>query len=247
MDQLPGQAVEVHSDQDQNGISAAGGKAAYGDKAGSDARTEATMPAGAQGPGGGDDFPDLDDASARTPSSEVDKDELEALLEILTEAFNEVDLENSGVISTEQLGTVMDGLAEEGVIDDYTDEELEMLANDMDVERNGYIPLEEFKDVLVRRQDGYDFTEVEIKEAFSVLDVSDTNTVSAKELRAVMLACCEMDVRYVDGKKMILAAASPDSADKTVINFEEFKNIIHWRIPRDDAGEVLTMGAQQGA
>ena len=37
-------------------------------------------------------------------------------------------------------------------------EELEMLANDMDVERNGYIPLEEFKDVLVRRQDGYDFT-----------------------------------------------------------------------------------------
>lgn len=37
-------------------------------------------------------------------------------------------------------------------------EELDMLANDMDVERNGFIPLEEFKDVLVRRQDGYDFT-----------------------------------------------------------------------------------------
>ena len=33
-----------------------------------------------------------------------------------------------------------------------------MLANDMDVEKNGLIPLEEFKDVLVRRQDGYDFT-----------------------------------------------------------------------------------------
>ena len=32
-----------------------------------------------------------------------------------------MDLENSGVISTEQLGTVMDGLAEENVIDDYTD------------------------------------------------------------------------------------------------------------------------------
>lgn len=37
-------------------------------------------------------------------------------------------------------------------------DELDMLANDMDVEKNGFIPLEEFKDVLVRRQDGYDFT-----------------------------------------------------------------------------------------
>jgi hypothetical protein len=63
-----------------------------------------------------------ENASVRTPSSDIDdKDELEALLEILTEAFNEVDLENSGVISTEQLGIVLEGLVEEGVIDMYTD------------------------------------------------------------------------------------------------------------------------------
>jgi len=72
------------------------------------------------GPGNVTDF--AENASIRTPSSDIDdKDELEALLEILTEAFNEVDLENSGVISTEQLGIVLEGLVEEGVIDSYTD------------------------------------------------------------------------------------------------------------------------------
>ena len=43
--------------------------------------------------GGAENVPDFDnddDDGSRTPSSEVDKDELEALLEILTEAFNEV-------------------------------------------------------------------------------------------------------------------------------------------------------------
>ena len=88
--------------------------------------------------------------------------------------------------------------------------------------------------------------EIEIQEAFSVLDVSETKTVSAKELRAVMLACCEMDVRYVDGKKMIQAAASDDKPDKSVINFEEFKNIIHWRIPRDDDGQIILYDDGQG-
>ena len=76
------------------------------------------------------------------------------------------------------------------------------------------------------------YPDVEIKEAFSVLDVSDSGTVSAKELRAVMLACCDIDVRCIDGKKMIQAAAGPDATDKSVINFEQFRNIIHWvRIP----------------
>jgi len=181
------------------------------------------------GPGNVADF--AENASVRTPSSNIDdKDELEALLEILTEAFNEVDLENSGVISTEQLGIVLEGLVEEGVIDMYTDEELDMLANDMDVERNGFIPLEEFKDVLVRRQDGYDFTDMEIKEAFSVLDVSDSGTVSVKELRAVMLACCDVDVRFAEGKKMIEAASrTGEKGSKATIKFEEFEGIIHWR------------------
>eukprot|EP00961_Rhodomonas_salina_P170384 2296905-Rhodomonas_salina.2 len=128
------------------------------------------MPSATDGPNEVFDEDGLDRESDL--GGEPDKEELEALLEILVEAFNEVDVENTGVIATEQLGSVLDDLVEEGVISEYTEEELEMLANDMDMDRNGYIPLEEFKDVLVRRQQGYDFTEIELKEAFDVFDVN---------------------------------------------------------------------------
>eukprot|EP00293_Proteomonas_sulcata_P018596 CAMPEP_0184295382 /NCGR_PEP_ID=MMETSP1049-20130417/6234_1 /TAXON_ID=77928 /ORGANISM="Proteomonas sulcata, Strain CCMP704" /LENGTH=259 /DNA_ID=CAMNT_0026603859 /DNA_START=256 /DNA_END=1035 /DNA_ORIENTATION=- len=179
-----------------------------------------------------DDVYDDDDLDRQSDlGGEPDKEELETLLEILVEAFNEVDVENTGVISTEQLGTVMDGLVEEGVISEYTDEELEMLANDMDMDRNGYIPLEEFKDVLVRRQQGYDFTEIELKEAFEVFDVNSKNHIGARELRAVMQACCDIEVRALDGKKMIEAAASEPG--QTTISLEEFKAIIRWKAPDD--------------
>lgn len=60
-----------------------------------------------------------------------------------------------------------------------------------------------------------------------MLDLADSGTVSAKELRAVMLACCDIDVRFIDGKKMI-QAASTAGGKNAVINFEEFERIIHW-------------------
>ena len=70
---------------------------------------------------------------------------------------------------------------------------------------------------------------MEIKEAFSVLDVSDSGTVSVKELRAVMLACCDTDVRFAEGKKMIEAASrTGEKGAKATIKFEEFESIIHW-------------------
>jgi len=73
---------------------------------------------------------------------------------------------------------------------------------------------------------------MEIKEAFSVLDVSDSGTVSVKELRAVMLACCDVDVRFAEGKKMIEAASrTGEKGSKATIKFEEFESIIHWVCP----------------
>lgn len=83
------------------------------------------------------------------------------------------------------------------------------------------------------KSDTFLIADVEIKEAFSVLDLADKGTTSAKELRAVMLACCEMEVKFQDGKKMIQAASSVESKDKSVINFEEFKSILYWRPPED--------------
>jgi len=166
--------------------------------------------------------PDLD----RQSEGEPEKEELEALLEILTEAFNEMDVENSGVITVEQLGQVLDTLVEEDVILPCTDEELEILANDMDIDRSGLIPLEEFKDVLVRRQQGYDFTEIELKEAFDVFDVNGQNEIGVRELRAVMQALSEVEVRALDGRRMIEAACGDE---KKTVTFEQFKAMIRWR------------------
>ncbi|KAJ1483808.1 hypothetical protein T484DRAFT_2556492 [Baffinella frigidus] len=116
-----------------------------------------------------------------------------------------MDIENSGVITVEQLGQVLDSLVEEDVILPCTDEELE---------------------ILVRRQQGYDFTEIELKEAFDVFDVNGNNEFGARELRAVMQALCDINVRALEGRRMIEAACGDE---KRNITFEEFKAIIRWR------------------
>ena len=91
--------------------------------------------------------------------------------------------------------------------------------------------MEEFKDVLVRRQQGYDFTEMELKEAFDVFDVNGQNEIGVRELRAVMQALCEVDVRALDGRRMIEAACGDE---KKTVTFEQFKAMIRWS--KEDEG-----------
>jgi len=68
-------------------------------------------------------------------------------------------------------------------------------------------------------------------QAFKVFDIAQQNEFGAKEIRCVMQAVADMDVKTLDAHKMIEAAAS--TPDKKSITFEEFKQIIQWKPPKE--------------
>lgn len=128
---------------------------------------------------------------------EESEEELRDFVEVCIEAFNEVDVDATELIGTEQLGVVLAELLDQEVIAPYNDEDLAILACDMDLEGNGFIPRREFLDVLLRWAKGYkmmadkhgklsftflgpppvDFTANELEEAFSLFDVKRTGEV----------------------------------------------------------------------
>jgi calmodulin len=172
------------------------------------------------------DEPEYDDGSnaveLRTLSDE------EFFNEIM-EHFNDYDAErdeSSGTIPAEYLGTLLDILTSEGIIEPVDDDELEMLRNDMDADGNGLISAEEFKDVLDRRRRGEDFSDEELKEAFGVFDHHSRGYITPMELRQAMKAIFDVDVPALDANSMVMAA-SRTGGDR--IDLEEFMGIIRWK------------------
>ena len=146
----------------------------------------------------------------------------------IMEHFNDYDTEDpsSGCIPSELLGTVLDALADDGIIVPVDEHELEMLKNDMDVEGNGLIPADEFKDVLERRRKGIDFTDDELREAFGVFDHHNRGYITPMELRQAMKAIFDTDVPALDANSMVMAA-SRTGGDR--IDIDEFMGIIRWK------------------
>jgi hypothetical protein len=148
----------------------------------------------------------------------------------IMEPFNEYDAERgvelTGYIPTEYLGDLLDILASEGIIVPVDDDELEMLKSDMDAEGNGLISDEEYKDVLLRRKKGVDFSDDELREAFGVFDHHSRGYITPMELRQAMKAIFDVDVPALDANSMVMAA-SRTGGDR--IDLEEFMGIIRWR------------------
>ena len=179
--------------------------------------------------------------------------ELEAFYTMLLEAFQEVDLELAGIVTVEQLGSILDDLHEDGAINYYDQNDLQLLGNDMDSEGSGYVYITEFIDVLFRREQGYimslnqrgqrqytecgqapmDFTFEELEEAFKVFDVAQRGVFGKKEIRAVLKAVADTDVSDFDACKMIEGASLTPGKD--AITFEEFKAIMCWSPPVEHA------------
>ncbi|XP_060606890.1 calmodulin-beta-like [Ruditapes philippinarum] len=102
------------------------------------------------------------------------------------EAFNLFDKDESGTITTEELGKVMRSLAQ-----NPTDQELRDMINEVDVDGNGEIDFSEFVEMMSKRAHNHPDPEADLREAFKVFDKDGDGFICAKELRVVMTSLGE--------------------------------------------------------
>ncbi|EOO00672.1 putative calmodulin protein [Phaeoacremonium minimum UCRPA7] len=103
----------------------------------------------------------------------------------LKDVFVSFDKNGDGVITAEELGTVMRSLGQ-----NPTDEELHDMISEVDIDNTGSIDFNEFVEMMARKVKAGDIEE-ELKEAFKVFDRDNSGTISAAELRQVMLSIGE--------------------------------------------------------
>ncbi|KAK3093112.1 hypothetical protein FSP39_011207 [Pinctada imbricata] len=96
------------------------------------------------------------------------------------QAFQVFDKDGDGTISTEELGVVMRSLGESP-----SEDELEDLINEIDVDGNGEIDFDEFLTMMAKKQNAID-AEDQIREAFKVFDKDNLGYITASELRRIM-------------------------------------------------------------
>lgn len=95
-------------------------------------------------------------------------------------AFKLFDTDGDGLITADELGTVMKNLGQ-----NPTDAELQDMMNEVDGDGNGAIDFREFLVVMETKVKDSDHAE-EIKAAFKVFDRDGDGYISANELREVM-------------------------------------------------------------
>ncbi|KAL7413189.1 putative calmodulin [Mrakia frigida] len=128
------------------------------------------------------------------------------------EAFSLFDKDGDGTISAQELGTVMSSLGQRP-----SEAELLGMVKEADVNKSGNIDFTEFVGMMTRNQKEVDWEE-EIREAFEVFDRNKDGTISATNLKEVMVNLGEK-VTLQEVEEMIKEA---DLDGDGSINYEEF-------------------------
>ncbi|BFG13976.1 calmodulin-like protein 11 isoform X2 [Prunus yedoensis var. nudiflora] len=97
------------------------------------------------------------------------------------EAFCLFDKDGDGCITVDELATVIRSLDQ-----NPTEEELQDMISEVDVDGNGTIEFAEFLSLMANKMKETD-AEEELKEAFKVFDKDQNGYISATELRHVMI------------------------------------------------------------
>ncbi|XP_041016591.1 calmodulin-like protein 11 [Juglans microcarpa x Juglans regia] len=128
------------------------------------------------------------------------------------EAFCLFDKDGDGSITIEELANAIRSLDQ-----NPTQEELQTMINEVDVDGNGTIEFGEFLNLMARKMKENE-AEGELKEAFKVFDQDQDGYISPNELRHVMI---NLEERLTDEEvdQMIRDA---DLDGDGLINFEEF-------------------------
>ncbi|KAA8544924.1 hypothetical protein F0562_019681 [Nyssa sinensis] len=138
------------------------------------------------------------------------------------EAFCLLDKDGDGCITIEELATAIRSL---GQIP--TEEELQNMINEVDVNGNGTIEFGEFLSLMARKMKESE-AEEELKEAFRVFDKDQDGYISANELRSVMVNLGE---RLSDEEvEQMIREADLDGDGQ--VNYEEFVRMMLARLLR---------------
>lgn len=124
------------------------------------------------------------------------------------------DKDGDGTIDSDELANVLQVLGMSP-----TKEELEILLDSVDADRNGVIDLEEFVDVMRGHlHSGPQDPDAELREAFAVFDKDGNGLISPEELKGALLNLGEkMEDREIGA---MIAAADKDG--NGMIDYEEF-------------------------
>jgi len=98
----------------------------------------------------------------------------------LKAAFNSLDKQGKGHISTGDLGTIMKNLGVE-----LTDEELQEMIQSIDQDGNGEIDFEEFLELMVNKMNSGD-EEAELQETFKYFDQGGKGYITRENLKEAM-------------------------------------------------------------
>ena len=130
--------------------------------------------------------------------------------------FELFDKDNSGSITTKELGTVMRNLGQ-----NPSEEELKQMIREVDLNGNGTIDFKEFMCLMVKKMKDNDFDE-ELQEAFKVFDRDQNGYISSHELRHTMTNLGE-NLTPEEVEEMIKEA---DLDNDQQIDYDEFMKII---------------------
>ena len=92
------------------------------------------------------------------------------------QAFMMFDQDNSGSITVEELGAVINSLGQE-----MSEEELDSMISELDQNGDGLVDFEEFLSVMSVH--GYEREEEEMRESFNMFDQNGDGFISLEELR----------------------------------------------------------------
>ncbi|XP_064622657.1 caltractin ICL1b-like [Lineus longissimus] len=127
------------------------------------------------------------------------------------ECFATFDKEGTGFINTKDLGTAMRKLGE-----NPTEEMLEAIISDIDLDGNGTLDFEEFLSFMARKmQDGTE-AEDDIKECFRVFDRDGNGFINASELRNILMTTGEK----LNDEEMQALIDEADVDNDGMINYE---------------------------
>ena len=101
----------------------------------------------------------------------------------------------------------------------YSEQELEHLINEVDEDGNGKIELDEFIKILANKSLGDEHT---IKQAFAILDRTNSGYITPSDLRHAMLCLGE---NYTIEEIHEMISLVDDDLDG-VINFQEFNKLV---------------------